>query len=222
MGRHRGGLVGHHSDKFLSQWLTSLDGFQQRERVGIIAATNRKELVDPALLERVSSLELRIDRPSRDGAREIFDIHLPPSLPFEANGRGLPESQSSLIEIAVSRLYDPRAGNDVAVLHFRDGMRRTVAARELISGRLIKHICLAARQRAFQRDWREGTAGIRTDDMEEAVLDALERLSTTLSVANARHHLGDLSEDADVVAVEPIRRRVRRNRYLATHRSAAT
>ncbi|HUT77000.1 MAG TPA: AAA family ATPase, partial [Polyangia bacterium] len=51
IGRLRGSAVGHHSDKFLGALLAEIDGFKDRSGVAIIAATNRKDLCDPALLE---------------------------------------------------------------------------------------------------------------------------------------------------------------------------
>ncbi len=229
IGRHRGSLVGQHQDRFLSAWLTCLGGFQRRDRVAVIAATNRKDLVDAALLERVSGLEVRVGRPNREGAREIFSIYLPRDLPYRANGATPTETRQALIDSAVSRLYDPNGDSTVATLRFRDGKSREVAARELLSGRVIKQTCLDTRQRAFQRVAAAADAGqtassddalendgIIAADMHEAVADMLEKLSTTLSVRNAHHYLTDLSEDADVIAVEPIRRRVRPHRYLAS------
>jgi SpoVK/Ycf46/Vps4 family AAA+-type ATPase len=82
IGRIRGGTGGHHSDKFLSAWLTEIDGLEQRHAsIGIIASTNRKDLIDQALHERLSGMELFIGRPNMQTAREIFAIHLSPSLP---------------------------------------------------------------------------------------------------------------------------------------------
>ncbi len=229
IGRHRGGLVGQHQDRFLSAWLTSLGGFQKRDRVAVIAATNRKDLIDGALLERISGLEMHIGRPNRVGAREIFEIYLPIELPYQTNGTKPSDTRLAAIESAVSRLYDPNSDSAVATLRFRDGKSRTVAARDLLSGRAIKQICVAARQRAFQRvatsadagstapgDITVAGEGIAETDMSEAVDDFIEKVSTKLSVRNAHHYLPDLSEDADVVSVEPVRRRVRRNRYLAS------
>jgi ATP-dependent 26S proteasome regulatory subunit len=226
IGRRRGGYASYHSDKFLSQWLTCLDGFRQRDRVAVIAATNRKDLLDPAILERLSGLEVPIGRPSRYGAHEIFQIHLPETLPFKVNGAAPLATRTAAIDAAVSRLFDPNADNEVAVLRFRDGSQRTVTARELISGRLIRQICRAAQHRALaraagsERDdngigvGRDRKDGIAVADIDEAVAEAIDKLSTTLSVHNAIHYLTDLTEEADVVAVEPIRRKVNRRRYL--------
>jgi ATP-dependent 26S proteasome regulatory subunit len=216
VGRIRGDFAGHHSDKFLAALLAELDGFTDRGNVAIVAATNRKDLVDPALLERLSDTEIQVRRPDRDGARAILGIHLPAWLPWAPG----PEARAEVIERAVSRFYSPNAERALSTLRFRDGRTRTVVASDLASGRTFEQICRAACLAAFLRDVESGgaDAGVRLDDMEEAVADAFERLATTLSPRNAHAHLADLPEDVDVVGVEPVLRRVGRpHRY----RSAA-
>jgi SpoVK/Ycf46/Vps4 family AAA+-type ATPase len=208
VGRIRGSAVGHHSDKFLAALLAELDGFTDRAGIAIIAATNRKDLVDPALLERLSDVEIAVQRPDMRGARAIFDIHLPSDLPFSPNGAAASDTRSALIESAVSRLYSPNAGNELCILRFRDGKARTIAARELASGRTFEQICHAAKRAAFFRDVREGEGGLRITDIEAATAAAVERMASTLSIRNAHAYLADLPQDVDVVSVEPIKRKV--------------
>lgn len=218
IGRSRGATAGHHSDKFLSAWLTEIDGLQRRHgSIGIIASTNRKDLLDQALLERLSDMELFIGRPSLETAREIFTIHLMPTLPYAPNGAGAEHTREAIIETAIGILYSPNADNTVAELRFRDGSARPVAAREMLSGRTIEQICVHGRRNAFRRHAEGGTQGVRVEDMEAAVALALDRLASTLSPANASALLSDLPQDLDVVAVKPVRRKVAAHRYF--HRS---
>lgn len=215
VGRIRGGVSGHHSDKFLAALLAELDGFADRSGVAIIAATNRKDLVDPALLERLSDVEITVRRPDMRGARAIFDVHLPESLPYHANGSSAAAARREMIDGAVSLLYAPNADNELCTLRLRDGKTRVVAARELASGRLIDQICRGARRAAFLRDVRSDDAGLREGDVLDAAHDAIERLATTLTPRNAHAYLTDLPQDIDVVSVEPIERKTRRrHRYL--------
>jgi len=209
IGRIRGGVANQHGDKFLAALLAELDGFTERTGIAIIAATNRKDLVDPALLERLSDVEITVRRPDLRGARAIFAIHLPESIPVDEAG-----TRGEIIETAVSRLYSPNAENDLCTLRFRDGKTRTVVARELASGRLVAQICREACQAAFQRDVNGGGSGVRVADMAHAVADALERLASTLSRQNVHAYLSDLPQDVDVVSVEPVVRKVARpHRY---------
>jgi ATP-dependent 26S proteasome regulatory subunit len=212
VGRIRGGAGMQHADKFLAALLAEMDGFTDRTGVAIIAATNRKDLVDPALLERLSDTEIVVDRPDQRAAQAIFQIHLPETLPFSPNGPAAPATRRALVEVAVSRFYSPNADNTLSTIRFRDGRTRTVCARDLASGRVFEQVCRAARQRAFLREVRGGEAGLCVADIEDAVVQALERLATTLTPRNVRSYLNDLPQDLDVVSVEPIVRRVARPR----------
>ena len=210
VGRTRGSAVGHHSDKFLAALLAELDGFADRKNIAIISATNRKDLVDPALLERISDTEIFVQRPNLQGARAIIGIHLPPTLPFNPNGSEAPATREDLISCAVSRFYSPNADNEISTIRFRDGKDRTVFARELVSGRIFEQVCRHARRVACERELRgEGEPGLRRDDIDSAVTAAMQRMATTLSVENAHSYL-DLPPDLAVVSVRPVIRKVKR------------
>jgi ATP-dependent 26S proteasome regulatory subunit len=205
VGRIRGAAANQHGDKFLAALLAELDGFAERSGIAIVAATNRKDLVDPALLERLSDVEIAVQRPDMRGARAIFDVHLPQAVPLDPAA-----ARDEIVETAVSRVYSPNAENALCTLRFRDGKSRTVVARELASGRMFAQVCRAACQAAFLRDLRGGDPGLRVADMEQAVSEALERLASTLSRQNVHAYLCDLPQDVDVVSVEPVVRKVSR------------
>jgi len=214
-GRIRGGAVSHHSDKFLGALLAELDGFADRKNVAIICATNRKDLLDPALYQRLSDLEISVGRPDMKGARNIFQIHLPDTVPFHPNGELAQSTRNELIEHAVSQFYSPNAGNELCTLRFRDGKQRTILAPELASGRLFENVCRSARRAAFLRHVRGGTPGVQLLDMQNAVSETIECMRRILTINNARAYLHDLPQDVDVVSVEPILRKVKNpHRYL--------
>jgi ATP-dependent 26S proteasome regulatory subunit len=209
IARHRGGAVSQHNDKFLSTWLTEIDGLRRLKDVAIIAATNRKDLMDAALLERLSAMELFVPRPSMSAAREILRLHLPQDLPFSPNGAAATGTREELVETAVELLYAPNAPNQLARLRFRDSRERIVTAKDLVSGRVFQQICATARGTAFRRHAQGGTAGLCLADVEAAVDAALDRMATLLTPRNARSHIADLPDDVEVLAVDRLRTRVR-------------
>ena len=217
IGRIRGGAVSHHSDKFLAAFLAELDGFADRKNVAIIAASNRKDLLDAALYERLSDLEINVGRPDMKGARAIFQIHLPASVPFYPNGELAKSTREELIDLAVSKFYSPNAGNELCTLRFRDGKQRIVVARELASGRLFENVCRTALRAAFLRDVRGGAAGVQLCDMQDATSQTMERMRTILTIHNAHAYLADLPQDVDVVSVEPIVRKVKQPHHYLQH-----
>jgi acetolactate synthase regulatory subunit len=125
-------------------------------------------------------------------------------------------TRQEIIETAVSRIYSPNSGYaELCRIKFRDGKTRTVSARAFASGRLFEQICRAARLSAYQRELRTGQRGLQVCDMEEAVAAAMEKVSTTLTIHSVRNQLPDLPTDVDVVAVEPLVRKVSRpHRFL--------
>jgi SpoVK/Ycf46/Vps4 family AAA+-type ATPase len=210
MGRTRGAAHSRHDDDALAALLAELDGFEKRGGVAIIGATNRKDLIDPALLERLSDVEIEVPRPNMRAAREIFAIHLPGSLPFNPNGQLAADTRQEMIDAAVARIYSPNSDHaSLCTVKFRDGSVRAVAPRELVSGRLIEQVCRAARHSACLRDTRGGQPGLIFDDLEQAIDETMQRLSTTLTVRNVQSYLTDVPTDLEVIAVERTSRKVR-------------
>lgn len=202
IGRERGNPSGYHDDRFLGTLLAEMEGMERHD-IAIIAATNRSDTLDQALRSRFSS-EIVMPRPTMPAARQIFSIHLSPDLPFVSNSEQIPDLRQAIIDTGLSQLYDPNADNMIASLQFRDGKRREVVARELVSGRLIQQICTAARATAFERHCQGGEPGISIIDMKTAAADAIERLRKTLTLRNIKSYLPDIPQDLDVVEVEPV------------------
>jgi proteasome-associated ATPase len=215
VGRTRGSAAGHHADKFLAAFLAELDGFTDRRNIAIISATNRKDLIDGALLQRISDIEIPIGRPDARGARAIFRIHLPPTLPFSPNGSQAQATREEIVETAVSRFYSPNLDNEISVIRFRDGKERTVLARELVSGRIFEQVCRQACRSACEREECGGEPGVRLSDIDEAATQAIQRMRTTLSVENASSYLTNLPQDISIVSCQPVVRKVQQPaRYL--------
>jgi ATP-dependent 26S proteasome regulatory subunit len=215
LGRIRGSAGGIHADKFLNAFLTEVEGFEGRVKTVLIAATNRPDLLDPAVLERLGEVEIHVNRPDMLGARSIFEIHMDAKLPFHSNGVSESTTRQQIIESALSRLYSPNADNKLCTIRFRDGSTQEVCARDLISGRLIAQTCRQVRQTALLREERDGDSGIRMSDMDQAITHTLARLYNLLTPRNCHAYLSDLPQDVDVVAVEKEPRPVDRPlRYL--------
>jgi len=208
IGRTRGGMSSHHSDKFVAALLAELDGFAALGRVIVISATNRKDMIEPALLERLTADgELYINRPDIKGATEIFGIHLPEKLPFSTERSSMEESRAVIIDTAVSRLFSPNGtNNQICELMFRNGERRVIEAHELVSGRMIKQICKVALGEAFMRKQSGGDPGLCVKDMDKALSLTMDNLRRkTLTPGNAHDHISDLPQDMDIVSVKPIK-----------------
>lgn len=210
VGASRGDWGQRVDDRVLTALMTELDGLESRGNVLVVAATNRREALDPALLRagRLGDLVLEIPRPDRAAAREIFKRHLPEDLPFD------PETdREAFLEAGVTRIYAPHGLGDLATVTLRDGKRRAVVGRDLVNGASIAKICQAAIERACLRDAEDGDSGLRTGDLLEAIDRELESATRGLSPRNCRQYLADLPQDVDVVKVEPVRVRGARREH---------
>lgn len=197
IGRVRGASMSRHADKFLAALLVEIDGLVRRGNIAVIAATNRKDMLDPALLERIGEIDIEVARPDLEGAREIFSVHLDEGLPYA----GGDATRQRMIESAVSMLYAPNADNLVATVHFRDGKTRPVPAKEMISGRLIEQVCHRVRESGFRRSVSGAVAALDVADVRQSIGETLDRLRSTLTTHNIRAWVDDLPADIDIVRV---------------------
>lgn len=219
IGMSRGGALGHVDDRVLAALLTELEGLESRGNVLVVGATNRRDMLDPALVRpgRLGDCVVHVPPPGRKAARAILFKHLPVAIPYAANGHGTDAAavRDDIIETVVSRLYAPNGDADLASIMFRDGKRRTLRASDLVSGAVLAKIALAAVERACIRDAETGEPGVRLDDALCAMTDEFASTARAMTPANCRAYVPDLPQDAEVVGVQPIERQVRRpGRYL--------
>jgi proteasome-associated ATPase len=197
--------------------MAELDGLESRGNILVVASTNRRDVLDPALLRpgRLGDIIIEVPRPNIRAAREIFAKHLPPDVPYAANGCGPTEARNLIIDSAVSRIYSPNGDSELVQITFRDGKQRKVKAGDLMNGASIANIARVSLERACLRDIEEGSAGLKLEDVLHAITGEFESMANTLTPANCRNHLRDLPQDVDAVRVELIKRKVQRPyRYI--------
>ncbi len=215
IGRIRGAAMSRLSDKFLAALLVEIDGLMKRGNIAVIAATNRKDMLDPALLERIAEIDIEMPRPDLEAAREMFGVHLPEELPYCTRNSSTEATRREMIEAAVTDLYAPNADSRIATVHFRDSTSRAIEARELTSGRLIEQICHQMREAGFRRARRGEDGALTVGDARSCVSDALEKLRSTLTAHNIRAWVDGLPAEIDIVRVASERPAVARPyRYL--------
>ncbi len=133
VGRHRGaGLGGGHDEReqTLNQLLVEMDGFELKDNIILIAATNRPDILDPALLRPGRfDRQIVVDRPDRNGRRKILEVHakgkpLDPSIELDTLAAGTPGFTGADLANLV---------NEAALLAARRG-RKTIGQEELEEG----------------------------------------------------------------------------------------
>jgi proteasome-associated ATPase len=175
MFRVRGsGISSDMEATIVPQFLAELDGLQALENVVVIGATNREDLIDPAIL-RPGRLDrkIRIPRPDRPAAAEIFSKYLTPDLPIESchvDTMGSPQKAVQwMIEQAVETLYDPISENELLEITFADGSRKILYTKDLCSGAIIENIVNRAKYLAVKDLIDKGRKGITLDHILQAL-----------------------------------------------------
>jgi proteasome-associated ATPase len=212
IGAVRGTSLTHADDHVTTSFAAELDGLEGRGNILVVGATNRRDAIDPALARpgRLGDVVIDVPRPGMDGAAAIFERHLPATIPYAQEGLDEAAGRRAVIDTVVSRLYAPNGEGDVASLMFRDGTRRALKARDVLSGAHLANIARSAVERACVREIEHGESGVRVADVLDAAIDQVDAAVATLTPANCHVYLSHLPQDLEVVRVEPLARKVRR------------
>jgi proteasome-associated ATPase len=136
------------------QLLAEMDGVEALDNVVIIGASNRADMIDPAVL-RPGRLDVRIrvDRPDREGARDIFSKYLVPTLPVAqtevALHGSLEGALASMAESAVERLYAQDESTALFDATLASGSTRRIRICDIVSGALIAGVVERAKKHAI-------------------------------------------------------------------------
>jgi proteasome-associated ATPase len=213
IGQRLDGMYGNAIDaRTMAALLAEIDGLESSADLLLIGASNRRDLIDEALLRpgRFGDLIVDIPRPrARHVAAQIFAKYLTDDLPYASNGTppsGAADA-ASLIEVALSRLFAPRGASHVlATLTFRNGSTRQVTAPEVLSGALIENAVNKAKKRSAQRSVL-GSGGLTATDLCSALDAELGQVARQLQPGPSLRHLLGLPPDQDVVRVDVLAQR---------------
>lgn len=160
------------------QLLAEVDGVESLENVIIIGASNREDMIDPAILRPGRlDLKIRIERPDADGAREIFAKYLTPDLPIHeeelaAHGSA-PAAVAAMIDAAVERLYATTPDNRYVEVTFSTGEKEVLYVKDFASGALIANVVDRAKKAAIKDLLSTGERGLRTRHLLDALAQEL-------------------------------------------------
>lgn len=176
--RSRGmGISSDMESTLVPQFLAEIDGVENLRDVIVIGASNRQDLLDPAVLRPGRlDIKIKIDRPNIDGARDIFAIYLTPDLPFAKEEidkfDGNTDSISKhLISGAVDEMYATTDENRFIEVTYTRGERETLFFKDFVSGAMIRNIVSRAKKTAIKRliDSEGKEKGISLNDIKTAI-----------------------------------------------------
>ncbi len=159
------------------QFLAEIDGLETLRNVIVIGASNRQDLLDPAML-RAGRLDvkIKIDRPDRTGAAEIFRKYLTPDLPYdEATLRDVGSDGGrmvdQIIDAAVEEMYSAKDENQFLEVSYANGEKEMLYFKDFASGAMVSGIVARAKKYAVKRAIETGTQGLRLADIVQSIRD---------------------------------------------------
>ena len=159
----------------VAQFLAEIDGVESLNNVIVIGASNRQDLIDPAVLRPGRlDLKIKVNRPDQDAAREIFSKYLISDLPFHDEARAMygddPEVIAKrMIEDTIERMYRTDDENKFLEVTYAKGDREIFYFKDFSSGAMIENIVSRAKKKAVKRSIDHDERGIRTEDLIQAV-----------------------------------------------------
>ena len=209
----RSGLQTETSHLVLNELLRQLDGLETSAGLMFIAATNREDLIDPALIRpggRLGDLIIRVPRPDMAAARAIFNVHLEPDVPCLGTHDADPAAaREEIIDGAVARIYMPNGYGEIATLQLAEvSSSYSVRPRHVMSGAVIAAIMQGAKKRAIRRARRTGEpVALQLEDVLDSTDRQLRAEADKLTPENCSLYLEELPRDVRVVDVDTERER---------------
>ena len=176
--RTRGtGVSSDVENTIVPQLLSEIDGVEGLENVIVIGASNREDMIDPAILRPGRlDVKIKIERPDAQGASDIFSKYLTPDLPLHpedlAEHGGDPVATcQGMIQRAVERMYTETEDNRFLEVTYANGDKEVLYFKDFNSGAMIENIVARAKKMAIKDLLETGQRGIRVQHMLSACLD---------------------------------------------------
>jgi proteasome-associated ATPase len=155
------------------QLLAEIDGVEGLKNVIVIGASNRQDLIDPAILRPGRlDVKIKIERPDRQAAIDIFAKYLTPEVPIassETRGDDAQAAIASMIQSAVEAMYAVSEENRFLEITYANGEKEVLYLKDFASGAMIESIVRRAKKLALKRLIGGGAKGITTGDLVDAV-----------------------------------------------------
>ncbi|MFF2079463.1 proteasome ATPase [Kitasatospora sp. NPDC058162] len=176
--RTRGsGVSSDVENTIVPQLLAEIDGVEGLENVIVIGASNREDMIDPAILRPGRlDVKIKIERPDAEAAKDIFSKYLKDSLPFHPDD--LKEHDSSvgatvaaMIQSVVERMYSETEENRFLEVTYANGDKEVLYFKDFNSGAMIQNIVDRAKKMAIKDFLDHGQRGLRVSHLLAACVD---------------------------------------------------
>ncbi len=176
--RTRGsGVSSDVENTIVPQLLSEIDGVEALENVLVIGASNREDMIDPAILRPGRlDVKIKIERPDAESARDIFSKYLLPTLPLHADdvaefGGNRDACVDGMIQATVQRMYTETEENRFLEVTYANGDKEVLYFKDFNSGAMIQNIVDRAKKMAIKDYLEHDQHGLRVQHMLQACVD---------------------------------------------------
>ncbi len=159
------------------QLLSEIDGVERLDNVIVIGASNREDMIDPAILRPGRlDVKVKIQRPDVEAAADIFAKYITADLPFHAhdvaaNGGDRIATVEAMIQRTVEAMYSTEKSNEYLEVTYANGDTEMLYFKDFNSGAVIQNVVDRAKKYAIKDLLTSGERGIRIDHLLRAVVD---------------------------------------------------
>ncbi|MFF0296472.1 proteasome ATPase [Kitasatospora sp. NPDC004614] len=176
--RTRGsGVSSDVENTIVPQLLAEIDGVEGLENVIVIGASNREDMIDPAILRPGRlDVKIKIERPDAEAAKDIFSKYLKDSLPFHPDDvkeheGSVPATVAAMIQSVVERMYSETEENRFLEVTYANGDKEVLFFKDFNSGAMIQNIVDRAKKMAIKDFLDHGQRGLRVSHLLAACVD---------------------------------------------------
>ena len=176
--RTRGsGISSDVESTIVPQLLSELDGVETLKNVIVIGASNREDLIDPAILRPGRlDVKIKIERPNGAQAADIMSKYLNPTVPIHPEdvdrAKGdVKGATTRMIQSTVDRMYSEADDNRFLEVTYASGDKEILFFKDFNSGAMIENIVRRAKKEAIKRFLSTGEKGIKSEDLSRAIRD---------------------------------------------------
>jgi proteasome-associated ATPase len=166
------------SNTLVPMFCAEMDGIESLRDVVIILASNRPDLIDPAVLRpgRIDR-KIKVSRPNREASAEILKVYLTDDLPMDcqlldAHGGDRAKACAALVDQAVAAIFTRTETHRLLSIRLRSGQNKVLYRCDLISGAILASVVQRAKEKAIERVIHEtgaASTGITADDLLSSI-----------------------------------------------------
>lgn len=176
--RTRGsGVSSDVENTIVPQLLSEIDGVESLENVIVIGASNREDMIDPAILRPGRlDVKIKIERPDAEAARDVFSKYLTPNVPIHPDdlaehGGSIDSAINGMIQAAVERMYSEQEENRFLEVTYANGDKEILYFKDFNSGAMIQNIVDRAKKLAIKDELDYGVRGLRVSHLLTSCID---------------------------------------------------